>query len=111
MRSFIVLTTSLLFLYFTPGQADEAGEIPGDQRKAVLVTGASSGIGRQITEMLAENNYFVYAGARKQADLDELNNLDNVQAIRIDVTIQEQINDAVKTVRICPRLDRKRSRD
>jgi short-subunit dehydrogenase len=37
--------------------------------KAVLVTGASSGIGRKITEHLAANGYFVYATARKEADL------------------------------------------
>lgn len=40
-------------------------------QKAVLVTGASTGIGRNITESLAENGYLVYAGARKQSDLDE----------------------------------------
>src|SRR4051812_10794108 len=41
--------------------------------KAVLVTGASSGIGRKITERLAANGFFVYAGARSQPDLDALN--------------------------------------
>ena len=66
---------------------------------AVLVTGASSGIGRKITELLAANGYFVYAGARKQRDLDALNEIANVQSIRLDVTIQEEIDAAVKTVR------------
>ena len=32
--------------------------------KAVLVTGASTGIGRKVTEKLAADGYFVYAGAR-----------------------------------------------
>jgi NAD(P)-dependent dehydrogenase (short-subunit alcohol dehydrogenase family) len=32
--------------------------------KAVLVTGASTGIGRKITERLAADGYFVYASAR-----------------------------------------------
>ena len=40
--------------------------------KAVLVTGASTGIGRKITERLAAEGYFVYAGARKEADLKAL---------------------------------------
>jgi NAD(P)-dependent dehydrogenase (short-subunit alcohol dehydrogenase family) len=40
--------------------------------KAVLVTGASTGIGRKITERLAADGYFVYAGARKEADLKAL---------------------------------------
>jgi NAD(P)-dependent dehydrogenase (short-subunit alcohol dehydrogenase family) len=70
-----------------------------DGQKAVLVTGASTGIGRKITEVLAEKGYFVYAGARKQKDLDALNAIENVQAIRLDVTIQEEIDAAVQTVR------------
>ena len=42
--------------------------------------------------------HFVYAGARKQADLDALNEIDNVQSVKLDVTVQEQINAAVATV-------------
>ena len=67
-------------------------------QKAVLVTGASTGIGRKITEVLAEKGFFVYAGARKQADLDALNAIDNVQAVKLDVTVQEEIDAAVATV-------------
>ena len=67
-------------------------------QQAVLVTGASSGIGRKITERLAGQGYFVYAGARKAEDLRELNAIDNVQSIRLDVTIQEEIDAAVETV-------------
>ncbi len=66
--------------------------------KAVLVTGASTGIGRKITERLAADGYFVYAGARKEADLKELGAIKNVQAIRLDVTSTEDIDNAVATV-------------
>ncbi len=66
--------------------------------KAILVTGASTGIGRHIAERLAADGYFVYAGARKQQDLDALNAIDNIQAIRLDVTIQAEIDAAVETV-------------
>ncbi len=69
-------------------------------QKAVLVTGASTGIGRKITEVLAAKGYFVYAGARKQKDLDDLNEIPNVQSIRLDVTIQEEIDAAVDTIRL-----------
>ncbi|MDJ0657817.1 MAG: SDR family oxidoreductase [Xanthomonadales bacterium] len=68
-------------------------------QKAVLVTGASSGSGRVIAETLAERGYYVYAGARKQADLDALNAIDNIQAIRLDVTVQSEIDAAVEAVR------------
>jgi NAD(P)-dependent dehydrogenase (short-subunit alcohol dehydrogenase family) len=68
-------------------------------QKAILVTGASSGIGLNITEALAASGYFVYAGARKQADLDALDEIPNVQSIRLDVTRQDEIAAAVETVR------------
>ncbi len=51
-------------------------------QKAILVTGASTGIGRNITETLAANGHYVYAGARKEEDLLALNAIDNVQSIR-----------------------------
>ena len=72
--------------------------IAADQ-KSVLVTGASSGIGRNLTEMLAANGYHVYAGARKAEDLEELDAIDNVTAVKLDVTSQEQIDAAVAMIR------------
>lgn len=68
-------------------------------RRAVLVTGASTGIGRKTTEVLAANGFFVYACARKDADLKALDAIENVQAIRLDVTKPDEIAAAVKTVR------------
>jgi len=67
-------------------------------QKAVLVTGASTGIGRSITEHLAADGYFVYAGARKDSDLAALNAIKNVQALRLDVTSAADIAAAVQTV-------------
>jgi len=67
--------------------------------RAVLVTGASSGIGRKITERLSAKGLFVYAGARSQKDLDELNTIKNVQAVRLDVTVPADIAAAVETVK------------
>lgn len=66
--------------------------------KAVLVTGASTGIGRKITERLAADGYFVYAGARKEADLVALGAIRNVQAVRLDVTSPADIEAAVATI-------------
>ncbi len=67
-------------------------------QKAVLVTGASSGIGRNIAARLAAEGYFVYAGARKNKDLEALSSLENIQGVRLDVTVQSDIDAAVKTV-------------
>jgi NAD(P)-dependent dehydrogenase (short-subunit alcohol dehydrogenase family) len=66
--------------------------------RAVLVTGASSGIGRRITERLASEGFFVYAGARKAEDIAELSRIPNVQGLRLDVTIPGDISAAVETV-------------
>jgi len=67
-------------------------------QRAVLVTGASSGIGRKITERLAANGFVVYAGARAQKDLDDLATIRNVQPVRLDVTVASDISAAVETV-------------
>ncbi len=66
--------------------------------QAVLVTGASTGIGRKITEKLAADGYFVYAGARKDKDLAELSAIRNVQGVRLDVTKPDEIAAAVATI-------------
>lgn len=74
---------------------------PGNQdqsQKAILVTGASTGLGRMLAESLASKGYFVYAGARKDKDLEALNAIENIQSIRLDVTIQSEIDAAVQTV-------------
>lgn len=68
-------------------------------QRAVLVTGANSGIGRKITETLATQGYFVYAGARKAEDLAELSAVRNVQGVRLDVTVPADISAVVETVR------------
>lgn len=88
----------VVILAFIPINASARSSAVDSEPKAVLVTGASTGIGRKITEVFAEKGYFVYAGARKQKDLDALNTIENVQAIKLDVTVQEQIDAAVATV-------------
>jgi NAD(P)-dependent dehydrogenase (short-subunit alcohol dehydrogenase family) len=75
------------------------GQTGGDAgQKAVLITGASSGIGRNMAETLAREGYYVYAGARKQEDIDALSAIDNIEGIRLDVNVQEEIDAAVEHV-------------
>ncbi len=68
------------------------------EQKAILVTGATTGIGRNLAETLAAEGHFVYAGARKQSDMDDLNAIDNVMAVRLDVTKQGDIDAAVELI-------------
>jgi NAD(P)-dependent dehydrogenase (short-subunit alcohol dehydrogenase family) len=80
-----------------------AGDAPTDTpepaaQRAVLVTGASTGIGRKITERLAAEGWFVYAGARKDKDLAELDAIENVQSVRLDVTSAADIAAAVEMI-------------
>ena len=95
-RLFSVALMSMMVLAASGTVSADSG---AEMQKAVLVTGASTGIGRKIAEDLAEQGYFVYAGARKQADLDALNEIDNIRAVKLDVTDPEQINAAVEAVR------------
>jgi NAD(P)-dependent dehydrogenase (short-subunit alcohol dehydrogenase family) len=91
------LSLLLLLLASSAAIAESAPASAGTQ-KAVLVTGASTGIGRKITERLAAEGYFVYAGARKDKDLAELDAIDNVQGVRLDVTVAADIAAAVETI-------------
>jgi NAD(P)-dependent dehydrogenase (short-subunit alcohol dehydrogenase family) len=88
----MAITISLSLNPVTVFAQDANGE------KAVLITGATTGIGRLTAEYLAANGYFVYAGARKASDIEELNEIDNVMAVRLDVTVQEEIDAAVKMI-------------
>jgi NAD(P)-dependent dehydrogenase (short-subunit alcohol dehydrogenase family) len=95
MHRFIVSACGVLLVGLL-GVAAQAQQTNG--QKAVLVTGASTGIGRNITEHLAAHGYFVYAGARKEADLKALGAIKNVQAVRLDVTQTQDIDNAVATI-------------
>jgi NAD(P)-dependent dehydrogenase (short-subunit alcohol dehydrogenase family) len=76
--------------------AQGAGDSP---QKAVLVTGASVGIGRKVAERLAAEGYYVFAGARKEQDLKSLGEIPNVTAVRLDVTSPTEVAAALEVVR------------
>ena len=96
----LVLTAALLAgTALVPGAVRAEEQVAAQPaQKAVLVTGASSGIGRKITEVLAARGYFVYAGARKDSDLAELNRMENVESVRLDVTSEADIAAAVARI-------------
>src|ERR1700758_572084 len=93
----LLLTLSFTLLGAVALNQAQSAESPTP--KAVLVTGASTGIGRKVTEKLAADGYFVYAGARKEEDLKALGAIKNVQAVRLDVTRIEDIDAAVETIK------------
>jgi len=65
----------------------------------VLITGASTGIGRTTAEYLAANGFKVYAGARKSQDLEDLAKIENVISIKLDVAKTEDIEAAVEFIK------------
>jgi short-subunit dehydrogenase len=64
----------------------------------VLVTGASTGIGRATTQFLASNGFHVYAGARKVQDLKDLEKISNVIPVKIDVTNKSDIQAVINLI-------------
>lgn len=92
LRNFLAIVP---FMVFATPQALSADEV----QKSVLVTGTSSGIGRNLTKKLAESGYHVYAGVRKDKDFKTLNALDNVTAVRMDVTKQDEVDAVAKQIR------------
>ena len=92
MKSSIVFVALVLLAAVASPYAQAADS------KAVLVTGATSGIGLKIAETLAANGFHVYAGARKDEDMKRLDAMDNVTAVRLDVTKQDQVDAAVEFV-------------
>ena len=98
MKQSIFCTILISIFLFTALPVTALAGDEGTGQKAVLVTGASTGLGRKIAEDLAGMGFHVYAGARKQKDLDALDAIENIQAVRLDVTIQEEIDAAVTTV-------------
>ena len=95
----IALLTVLVVTFLTSGLSSPAHADETKAQKAVLITGASTGIGRNAAERLAAAGYFVYAGARKASDIEQLNKLENIMAVRLDVTQQDEIDAAVELIR------------
>jgi short-subunit dehydrogenase len=66
--------------------------------KIALVTGASSGIGKETAKKLLKDGLTVYVAARrieKMKDLEEL----GATAIKMDITVEEDIQNVVSTIK------------
>jgi NAD(P)-dependent dehydrogenase (short-subunit alcohol dehydrogenase family) len=72
----------------------------GNASGAVLITGASTGIGRATALLLDREGYRVFAGVRKQADAESLEEAgsERLTPITIDVTERRSIDSAEREV-------------
>jgi short-subunit dehydrogenase len=72
-----------------------------NSEKSVLITGASTGIGKACALHLDKIGFKVFAGVRKQADADNLKNeaSGNLEAVILDVTNSQSIKDAADYIR------------
>jgi NAD(P)-dependent dehydrogenase (short-subunit alcohol dehydrogenase family) len=66
----------------------------------ILITGASTGIGKECALRLARAGFHVFAGVRRQIDADSLQTLGggNVTPVMMDITRAEQIAEAAKFI-------------
>ena len=69
-------------------------------KQAVVITGASTGIGEACARYLVDKGFQVFAGVRRQADADRLIRIgsNHLVPLFIDVTESESISKAAETV-------------
>lgn len=64
-------------------------------KNTILITGASSGIGKATAKYFQEKGWNVIATMRRPENEEELSKLDNVLLTRLDVTDLDSINEAI----------------
>lgn len=67
-------------------------------RKVVLVTGASSGIGKATAQRLIQDGYTVYGAARRVEKMADLDAHEHGHALQLDVTDEASCEAAVQTI-------------
>jgi len=63
--------------------------------KVILITGCSTGIGRDLAERLTKSGYTVAATARRS---ESIKNLNSTLQLPLDVTSNESIREAINKV-------------
>jgi NAD(P)-dependent dehydrogenase (short-subunit alcohol dehydrogenase family) len=62
-------------------------------KKIILITGISSGFGKQTAELLASNGHIVYGTVRRETEVSSM-----VNVLNMDLTIIDSIRQAVQTI-------------
>lgn len=67
-------------------------------KKSILITGASTGMGKAYTLIFSQNDYEVFATYRNEKDAVELRKIKNVHPIEMDVTNADDIKNSFKQI-------------
>ncbi len=68
-----------------------------DKNRVVLITGSSSGMGKQTALFLSKHNFIVYAGSRQPHKLDNIQN-QNLIPIKFDITDEKNVKNVINFI-------------
>lgn len=107
------LVVSAFFIWFNLFEPSFVHVDKIKERKLVVITGTSSGLGKEFARFLStykEDEFYVLAGVRKLSDFDlaaiNNNGKKNIHPIALDVTSERDIQAAVQTAQTLLREDK-----
>jgi short-subunit dehydrogenase len=74
-----------------------AVDIPSQQRKTILITGASSGMGKEAAKDLIKQGYIVYTAARRLEQMKDLEELGGFP-VKMDISKESDIENTIQTI-------------